>query len=82
MEEQSEKLLEDRDFVDDSLHELDIDSYATKKTVAEGLLDMTILARNATLLRETIHKGTEHTFYHLLIVIIPITLTLHVSSNI
>lgn len=82
MEEQKEKLLEERDFVDDSLNEMDLDSYTTKKTLAEGLLDMTILTRNATLLRELIRNGRDKSlFYDLLIVLIPIALTFQVSPD-
>ena len=82
LKEQREKLLEERDFVDDSLNEMDLDSYTTKKTLAEGLLDMTILTRNVTLLRELIRKGRDKSmFYDLLIVIIPLALTLQVSLD-
>ena len=81
IEEQREKLLEDRrDFVDDSLEDVDINSYTTRKTAAEGVLDMTILTRNATLLRELLHHdGSERMFYHFLIVVISMTLILQVS---
>jgi len=83
MEEQKEKLLEERDFVDDSLNEMDLDSYTTKKTLAEGLLDMTILTRNATLLRELIRNGRDKSlFYDLLVVLIPIALTFQVTNGI
>ena len=84
IEEQREKLLEDRrDFVDDSLEDVDINSYTTRKTVAEGVLDMTILTRNATLLRELLHHdGSERMFYHFLIVVISMTLILQVSFTI
>ena len=82
LKEQREKLLEERDFVDDSLNEMDLDSYTTKKTLAEGLLDMTILTRNVTLLRELIRKGRDKSmFYDLLMVIIPLALTLQVSPD-
>ena len=82
LQEQTEKLLEARDFVDDSLNEMDLDSYTTKKTLAEGLLDMTILTRNATLLRELIRIGRDKSmFYDLLMVIIPLALTLQVSPD-
>ena len=81
IEEQRQKLLEDRrDFVDDSLEDVDINSYTTRKTVAEGVLDMTILTRNATLLRDMLHNdGSKRMFYHFLIVVISMTLILQVS---
>ncbi|KAK8772721.1 hypothetical protein V5799_024039 [Amblyomma americanum] len=50
--------------------------YATKKTVAQGLLDVALLSVNATQLKNIIQRGEDHDFYTLLVVLISVSIGL------
>ncbi|XP_077496121.1 uncharacterized protein LOC144107015 isoform X3 [Amblyomma americanum] len=53
--------------------------YATKKTVAQGLLDVALLSVNATQLKNIIQRGEDHDFYTLLVVLISVSIGLQDS---
>ncbi|XP_073953367.1 ninjurin C isoform X3 [Choristoneura fumiferana] len=55
---------------------LDANRYATKKTVAQGMLDIALLTSNASQLKYVLQVGPKHEFYTLLVVLISISLVL------
>ncbi|XP_047510197.1 ninjurin-2 isoform X3 [Pieris napi] len=55
---------------------LDANRYATKKTVAQGLLDIALLTSNASQLKYILQVGSKHEFYTLLITLITISIIL------
>ncbi|XP_073953368.1 ninjurin C isoform X4 [Choristoneura fumiferana] len=61
---------------------LDANRYATKKTVAQGMLDIALLTSNASQLKYVLQVGPKHEFYTLLVVLISISLVLQVLSAI
>lgn len=52
--------------------------YATKKTLAQGMLDVALLSVNATQLKTVIKRGDEHDFYTLLVVLISLSIALQI----
>ncbi|XP_026320497.1 ninjurin-2-like isoform X4 [Hyposmocoma kahamanoa] len=61
---------------------LDANRYATKKTVAQGMLDIALLTSNASQLKYVLQVGPKHEFYMLLVVLISISIVLQVISAI
>ncbi|RVE46242.1 hypothetical protein evm_009132 [Chilo suppressalis] len=61
---------------------LDANRYATKKTVAQGMLDIALLTSNASQLKYVLQVGPKHEFYTLLVVLISISIVLQVVSAI
>nr|XP_026495467.1 ninjurin-2 isoform X1 [Vanessa tameamea] len=59
---------------------LDANRYATKKTVAQGMLDIALLTSNASQLKYVLQVGPKHEFYMLLVVLISISIVLQVIS--
>ncbi|XP_037962320.2 ninjurin-2 isoform X4 [Plutella xylostella] len=59
---------------------LDANRYATKKTVAQGMLDIALLTSNASQLKYVLQVGPRHEFYTLLVVLISISIVLQISS--
>ncbi|XP_026320494.1 ninjurin-2-like isoform X1 [Hyposmocoma kahamanoa] len=55
---------------------LDANRYATKKTVAQGMLDIALLTSNASQLKYVLQVGPKHEFYMLLVVLISISIVL------
>ncbi|XP_050682463.1 ninjurin-2 [Leptidea sinapis] len=55
---------------------LDANRYATKKTVAQGLLDIALLTSNASQLKYILQVGPRHEFYTLLVTLISISIIL------
>ncbi|XP_028041597.1 ninjurin-2 isoform X6 [Bombyx mandarina] len=55
---------------------LDANRYATKKTVAQGMLDIALLTSNASQLKYVLQVGPKHEFYTLLVVLISISIVL------
>lgn len=58
---------------------LDANVYATKKTIAQGMLDIALLTANASQLKYVIQVGTGHTFYYPLVTMIGISIILQVA---
>ncbi|XP_049877091.1 ninjurin-2 isoform X2 [Pectinophora gossypiella] len=61
---------------------LDANRYATKKTVAQGMLDIALLTSNASQLKYVLQVGPKHEFYMLLVVLISISIVLQIVSAI
>ncbi|XP_028166942.1 ninjurin-2-like isoform X2 [Ostrinia furnacalis] len=59
---------------------LDANRYATKKTVAQGMLDIALLTSNASQLKYVLQVGPKHEFYTLLVVLISISIVLQPSA--
>ncbi|XP_050695447.1 ninjurin-2-like isoform X3 [Eriocheir sinensis] len=55
---------------------LDANQYATKKTVAQGMLDVALLTANASQLKYVLSVGEEHEFYTVMLVLIISSLVL------
>ncbi|XP_035435463.2 ninjurin-2 isoform X3 [Spodoptera frugiperda] len=68
------------DIVCDEIKGLDANRYATKKTVAQGMLDIALLTSNASQLKYVLQVGPKHEFYTLLVVLISISIVLQVIS--
>jgi len=57
---------------------LDANRYATKKTIAQGMLDVALLTANASQLKYVLQLGDSHPFYELMISLIVISIILQV----
>lgn len=59
---------------------MDANRYATKKTVAQGMLDIALLTANASQLKYILQVGDKHAFYKLLLVLISISILMQVIA--
>merc|ERR1719328_249229 len=60
---------------------LDVNRYATKKTIAQGMLDVALLTANASQLKYVLQLGEEvHPFYHLMLALIIVSIVLQVLT--
>merc|ERR1712050_180841 len=57
---------------------LNANRYATKKTIAKGLLDIALLTANASQLKYVLQVGSEHEFYTAMLVLIISSIVLQV----
>lgn len=57
---------------------LNINDYATRKTLAQGMLDLALLTANAAQLKRIMTIGVGHRFYYLLMTLISISICLQV----
>ncbi|ENN78075.1 hypothetical protein YQE_05229, partial [Dendroctonus ponderosae] len=55
---------------------LDVNKYATKKTIAQGLLDVALLTANASQLKYVLQVGEKHEFYSLMLSLISLSIVL------
>ncbi|KAB0804924.1 hypothetical protein PPYR_01894 [Photinus pyralis] len=55
---------------------LDANRYATKKTIAQGLLDVALLTANASQLKYVLQVGKQHEFYTLMLSLIIVSIVL------
>ncbi|KAG7174457.1 Ninjurin-1-like 1, partial [Homarus americanus] len=55
---------------------LDANNYATKKTVAQGMLDVALLTANASQLKYVLEVGEKHPYYTAMIILISFSLVL------
>ncbi|XP_035208912.1 ninjurin-2-like isoform X2 [Stegodyphus dumicola] len=60
---------------------LDANVYATKKTIAQGLLDVALLTANASQLKYLLQVGKEHEFYYVMMTLISLSIILQVSTG-
>lgn len=60
---------------------LDANRYATKKTIAQGMLDIALLTANASQLKYILQVGQRHEFYSLMLGLITTSIILQVSGN-
>ncbi|XP_065081785.1 ninjurin-1 isoform X3 [Ochlerotatus camptorhynchus] len=64
------------------LKSMDANRYATKKTIAQGMLDIALLTANASQLKYILQVGEKHEFYTLMLVLISISIILQVAMGI
>ncbi|XP_013137098.1 PREDICTED: ninjurin-2 isoform X1 [Papilio polytes] len=64
----------------DEVKGLDANRYATKKTVAQGMLDIALLTSNASQLKYVLQVGQKHEFYTLLVILISVSIVLQAVS--
>merc|ERR1711953_747564 len=62
---------------------LDANRYATKKTIAQGMLDVALLTANASQLKNVLQVGEDnHPFYHLMLSLIIISMILQALNGV
>uniref|UniRef100_A0AAG5DRX6 Ninjurin n=1 Tax=Anopheles atroparvus TaxID=41427 RepID=A0AAG5DRX6_ANOAO len=61
-----------------SIKGLNLNSYATRKSIAQGMLDLALLTANASQLKYILTVGDTHEFFHFLLVLIIISISLQV----
>ncbi|XP_055594111.1 ninjurin-2-like isoform X2 [Uranotaenia lowii] len=61
-----------------SISNLDLNSYATRKSFAQGMLDLALLTANASQLKYLLTVGEVHEFYHLLMTLVILSISLQV----
>ncbi|TSK13356.1 Ninjurin-2 [Bagarius yarrelli] len=61
---------------------LNINQYATKKTVAESMLDVALLMANASQLKAALEQGPEFKYYLTVIVLISVSLFFQVLAGV
>lgn len=59
---------------------MDANRYATKKTIAQGMLDIALLTANASQLKYILQVGEQHEFYKLMVTLISLSIVLQVNS--
>ncbi|XP_065081783.1 ninjurin-2 isoform X1 [Ochlerotatus camptorhynchus] len=64
------------------LKSMDANRYATKKTIAQGMLDIALLTANASQLKYILQVGEKHEFYTLMLVLISISIILQLIVGI
>merc|ERR1712048_1345566 len=66
-------------FNDNRKRGLDVNRYATKKTLAQGMLDVALLTANASQLKYVLQLGEDkHDFYYLMLALIILSIILQV----
>ncbi|XP_058452010.1 ninjurin-1 isoform X1 [Malaya genurostris] len=64
------------------LKSMDANRYATKKTIAQGMLDIALLTANASQLKYILQVGEKHEFYTLMLVLISISIILQIAQGV
>jgi len=64
------------------MEDFNVNRYATKKTVAKGMLDIALLTANASQLKYVLQVGVEHQFYTVLLVLIVTSIIFQVLAGI
>ncbi|XP_041761739.1 ninjurin-2 isoform X1 [Anopheles merus] len=64
------------------LKSMDANRYATKKTIAQGMLDIALLTANASQLKYILQVGEKHEFYGLMLTLISISIILQMLVGI
>uniref|UniRef100_A0A182JKU3 Ninjurin-2 n=1 Tax=Anopheles atroparvus TaxID=41427 RepID=A0A182JKU3_ANOAO len=64
------------------LKSMDANRYATKKTIAQGMLDIALLTANASQLKYILQVGDKHEFYGLMLTLISISIILQMLVGI
>lgn len=59
---------------------MDANRYATKKTIAQGMLDIALLTANASQLKYILQVGQKHEFYTLMLILISVSIIMQVIS--
>ncbi|XP_013107119.1 ninjurin-1 isoform X3 [Stomoxys calcitrans] len=67
---------------DTEMKAMDANRYATKKTIAQGMLDIALLTANASQLKYILQVGEQHQFYKLMLILISLSIILQILSGI
>ncbi|XP_073847829.1 ninjurin C isoform X2 [Musca autumnalis] len=67
---------------DTEMKSMDANRYATKKTIAQGMLDIALLTANASQLKYILQVGEQHQFYKLMLVLISLSIILQILSGV
>lgn len=59
---------------------MDANRYATKKTIAQGMLDIALLTANASQLKYILQVGHKHEFYSLMLTLISVSIIMQVCN--
>lgn len=60
---------------------IDANRYATKKTIAQGMLDIALLTSNASQLKYILQAGDKHEFYHFMLVLVSVSICLQIAQG-
>lgn len=60
---------------------MDANRYATKKTIAQGMLDIALLTANASQLKYILQVGQKHEFYTLMLIMISVSIIMQVNFS-
>lgn len=60
---------------------MDANRYATKKTIAQGMLDIALLTANASQLKYILQVGERHEFYTLMLIMISVSIIMQVNKR-
>lgn len=60
--------------------ELNFNDYATRITIAQGMLDLAIFSANAAQLRRVVVIGTSHMFYYFLMITVLLSMCVQVCA--
>uniref|UniRef100_A0A336L397 CSON002359 protein n=1 Tax=Culicoides sonorensis TaxID=179676 RepID=A0A336L397_CULSO len=63
------------------LKSMDANRYATKKTIAQGMLDIALLTANASQLKYILQVGEKHEFYTLMLTLITVSIILQIAQG-
>ncbi|XP_075147062.1 ninjurin C isoform X3 [Haematobia irritans] len=67
---------------DTEMKGMDANRYATKKTIAQGMLDIALLTANASQLKYILQVGEQHQFYKLMLILISLSIILQLLVGI
>lgn len=59
---------------------MNINRYQTKKSIAQGMLDISLLTANISQLKYVLQVGHKHEFYTLLIMLLSVVIFLQASA--
>ncbi|KAL9888951.1 ninjurin C isoform 3-T4 [Glossina fuscipes fuscipes] len=65
-----------------SMKSMDANRYATKKTIAQGMLDIALLTANASQLKYILQVGEQHQFYKVMLILISLSIVLQLLVGI
>uniref|UniRef100_A0A336MLC3 CSON013898 protein n=1 Tax=Culicoides sonorensis TaxID=179676 RepID=A0A336MLC3_CULSO len=66
----------------DKIKKMDINSFATRKSLAQGMLDLALLTANAAQLKYILTLGPKYQFYQMLLILISASIGLQVLQAI
>ncbi|XP_033163764.1 ninjurin-2 isoform X4 [Drosophila mauritiana] len=66
----------------ENMKAMDANRYATKKTIAQGMLDIALLTANASQLKYILQVGEQHQFYKLMLILISLSIVMQLLVGI
>ncbi|XP_064548339.1 ninjurin-A isoform X3 [Drosophila montana] len=68
--------------IETEMKAMDANRYATKKTIAQGMLDIALLTANASQLKYILQVGEQHQFYKLMLILISLSIVMQVAAGV